>query len=196
SIQFSSKLVDRILDKLRVLYQAQKEGSDDKRQVLWNQQKALEAKLDKAEEKLLNGVLLDVDFSRLRDKIKGELQAIQLRLREVDAGHDLNFGVLEEMVRLAEDVQRTYLEAPQDLKRKYLSLFWEKFLVQDRQVVKAVPTKIISVLIENQSVILDSRWLPTPAAIITLLEDTAYMKALKERLDAIHALQISLPKAA
>jgi hypothetical protein len=54
------------------------------------------------------------------------------------------------VLALATDVDRSYQKAPVALKRQYLGLFWERFLVEDREIVKAVPSRLIRDLLDVQ----------------------------------------------
>jgi hypothetical protein len=85
-------------------------------------------------------------------------------------------------------VYEAYKKAPNALKRQYLGLFWEQFLVQDKEIVKAVPTRMIRVLQQQREVILGSKWRASPTLIITM-QDVSYVRAIRERLLAIQALQ-------
>ena len=51
-----------------------------------------------------------------------------------------------------------------------------------------IPTKLITVLLKEQKVIIRSNWLPSSSLIITVLEDTGYMVTLKERLNIVKQL--------
>jgi len=48
-----------------------------------------------------------------------------------------------EILKLTRNIYETYKTAPFWLKRQYLGLFWDKFLVQDKQIQQAVPTDLI-----------------------------------------------------
>jgi hypothetical protein len=181
---------------MQQIYYHQRETSEEQKQVLYNRQKALEAKLDKAEEKLLSGVLLDADFARIRGKLKGEMQGIHNRIVEVDMQSQSGFDIVREILRLSQDVYTTYAAASYKLQREYLGLFWERFLVQDKKIMKAVPTKLMSILVENNAVIILPGMLPISASIITILQDKNYMTSLRERLERIRVLQGTEAKAA
>jgi len=49
--------------------------------------------------------------------------------------------------------------APFWLKRQYLGLFWDKFMVQDKQIQQAVPTHLILRLQEESKVLIRKDWL-------------------------------------
>jgi hypothetical protein len=90
---------------------------------------------------------------------------------------------------LARNVYTAYKKAPYDLKRQYLGLFWDKFLVQNKKIVKAIPTKLIDVLSKNRKVIIDPKRGPSSTDIITLLKDLEYLTDLKEKLAIIKEMQ-------
>jgi len=185
NIQFSEEFIKLVLKRLKDLYLQQHEAISQKVQGLYNQKKAVEVKRDKIEDKLLAGVISDDDFARLRTKFRAELDGIQSQIDELNSQREYDVDVIQEVVKLTHNIYKTYKTAPYELKRQYLGLFWEKFLVQDKRIIKAVPTKLITALLKEQKVIIVSNWLPTPTGIITILEDFEYMASLKEQLRLI-----------
>jgi site-specific DNA recombinase len=185
NIQFSDDFILLVLKRLKDLYLQQHETIAQKTQILYNQKKAAEVKRDKVEEKLLAGVISDDDFARLRNKFRADLDGIQNQIDELNSQREYDVDVIQEVVKLTRNIYKTYQTAPYELKRQYLGLFWEKFLVQDKRIVKAVPTKLITALLKEQKVIIESNWLPTPTAIITVLEDFEYMASLREQVRII-----------
>ncbi len=184
-IQFSDDFISLVLKRLKDLYLQQHERIAQKTQILYNKKKAMEVKRDKVEEKLLAGVLSDDDFARLRNKLKAELNGIQSQIDELNSQREYDVDVIQEVVKLTRNIYKTYQTAPYELKRQYLGLFWERFLVQDKRIIKAVPTKLITALLKEKQVIIESDWLPTPTAIIPILEDFEYMASLKEQVHFI-----------
>lgn len=194
NIQFSKEFIGLVLRKLRELYRQQHEAISRQIQILYNRKKAVEAKRDKAEEKLLAGVLSDDAFVRLRTKFRDKLDAIQSRIDELDSQREYEIDVIQEVVKLTRNIYKTYKTAPYELKREYLGLFWDKFLVQDRKIVKAIPTKLIQVLQQEQKVIIVSNWLRSSPLIITMLKDHAYIMQLKQKLWLIKVDKINYSK--
>ena len=152
NIQFSEDFILLVLRRLKDLYLQQHETIAQKTQILYNQKKAVEVKRDKVEEKLLAGVISDDDFARLRNKFRAELDGIQNQIDELNSQKEYDVDVIQEVVKLTRNIYKTYQTAPYELKRQYLGLFWEKFLVQDKRIVKAVPTKLIQDLQHEQGI--------------------------------------------
>lgn len=188
SIEFSSSFTDAVVKALTKVNCRQRQTLGVKKQALLNQQKAIETKRDRAEEKLLAGVLSDDVYLRLRTKFSQQLQGLQEEFGSLNSQRDFDTDVIREVLALTTDIFRAYQKAPAALKRQYLGLFWERFLVQDREIVKAVPSRLIRELRGQQSVILSSNKRACPPLIITL-QNPAYLESLRERMSAIKALQ-------
>lgn len=187
-IQFSDKFAGLVTKKLQALYQEQRGTIDSQRHVLENRKNAIQAKRAKAEEKLLSGVLSDDDFVRLRTKFREELEGIQTRIAELDSQKDYDIDVIQQILRLSRNIYQAYKTAPYELKRQYLGLFWDRFLVQDKRIVRAISTKLIQVLQKENLVIIRGNWRGSSPLIITIT-DWPYMATLKEKLSQIRKTQ-------
>jgi DNA invertase Pin-like site-specific DNA recombinase len=194
TIQFSQGFVDDVVKRLTEVSVQQRQTLGVRKQALLNQQKAIEAKRDRAEEKLLAGVLSDEAFVRLRTAITKQLQGIQEQLATLNSERDIDTDVIREVLALTTGVYQAYQKAPAALKRQYLGLFWDRFLVQDREIVQAIPSQLIRELQDQHKVILSSNGRAYPPVNITML-DAAYLESLREKLDAIKALQNDIASA-
>lgn len=182
TIQLDQAVIDRVLAHLQRIAGEQREVAAAERQVLFNRVQAIEARRDQAEEKLLRGVLDDQSFARIRDRLGQQLAQARLRLDELGYQQTLDLGTLQTVLRLLHNTYVAYQEAPYELKRQYLGLFWEKFLVRDRRIVEATPSRLVQALQEDNSVILRPTLLPRRSAIITLLSDYKYMQKVREKV--------------
>ena len=188
SIAFSQDFVSSVVVKVKQLYHEQKSTLGKQKQALCNQRMALEKKRDVVEEKLLDEVISDDDFSRIRTKLKNEIDHVQQQLEDLEAQREYDISIIEKVLKLSRNIYKAYQEADPELKRQYLSLFWEKFLVQDKGIVQAIPTKCIQILLKKRKVIISLNWRSNPRAIITLksiLEDWQYLADLREKMDSI-----------
>ncbi|MBW2063361.1 MAG: recombinase family protein [Deltaproteobacteria bacterium] len=180
-IQFSAEFISLVVKKMKELYSKQKEEIEIEKRGLLNQRLAIERKRDVAEEKLLSQIISDADFQRIRERIQRELTLIQDQLDELEMQHTWDVDAIREVLKLTQDIYYTYKTAPYELKREFLGLFWEKFLVQDKRIVEAIPNKLIQALIENRQVIISDQRQPSPKLCITL-QDWEYMTMLKEKV--------------
>ena len=191
TIQFSPKFIAAVTKRLQQLHATHKSTAQERKQVFSNQQKAIEQKRDKAEEKLLAGILSDDAFVRLRKGFTEQLQQIQEQIATLDSQRECDIDVVRQILSLLRNIYQTYKKAPDALKRLYLGIFWEQFLVQDKEIVKAVPTELIRVLQQEREVLLSSKKRASPPLIRTL-QNVPYLKSLRERLLTIEALQSGL----
>jgi len=104
-------------------------------------------------------VISDEDFTRIRARINEELSQIQHQLDELDSRRTLDVDVIRGVLRLTRDIHSAYKKAPYELKRQLLGLFWERFFVQDRRIIRAIPTKLVRILLKERQVIIRSNWL-------------------------------------
>ena len=188
-VQFSKEFSDLIMKRLKSIYLKQKEKIGSQKQILFNQKNALETKRDKIEEKLLSGTISDEDFVRLRNKLKDKLFIIQSKIDVLSSQREYEIDVLLEIIKFSHNIYKTFKKAPYELKRQYLGLFWDKFLVQDKKIIRAIPTKFIQDLLKMKKVIISPNCLPSSTLIITLLEDVDYITALREKLNLIKEMK-------
>ena len=191
AIQFSQDFISRIIAHLKRLHAEHKHGVHSRKQVLLNQQKTLEAKRELAEEKLLAGVLSDRAFVRLRDRLEESLTQIKDQLQELDRHNTSDVEVIRQVLDLASNIYEAYRKAPEALKRQYLGLFWDRFVVKDREMVQAIPGELIRALQKEEAVLTDPNWLPSPPLTRTLA-DKRYVAELAAKVRAIIACRKSL----
>lgn len=156
-IQFGEGFINLVVGKLKNLYAQKKALSEIEKRILLNQQLAAERKRDIAEEKLLNRVIADKDFVRIKAKIDISLGHIQDRLDILEHEHEFDVEVIREILNLAQNIYETYKKAPYELKRHFLGLFWDQFMVQDKTIISAIPNKLVRVLCENKQVIINDQ---------------------------------------
>lgn len=64
------------------------------------------------------------------------------------------------MLALVRNIHKTYVNAPDELKRLYLGLFWERFEAAEKVIKKAEPTDLVKAMIKERSIILADNTLP------------------------------------
>lgn len=101
---------------------------------------------DQLEIKVLDSVISDEAYMRLKPKIEQELLRNRLLLSTFDDREKKNQELLAQAVKLAGNVSELYRRADHKIKRRLLGLFWSGFYVRDKNIVKAVPSDLISAL--------------------------------------------------
>jgi len=187
-IDFSSDVIRLAVEKVRKIHSRQKERIEGQKRLLLNKKFAIESKRDATEERLLDGTISNEDFIRIRDKFKNDLNQVNNRIEELENQRELDIDVIQEVLKLSRNIYQGYKTAPDPLKRHFLGLFWDKFLVQDKKIVKAIPNKLMQSLIETEKIMVRSNWLPSPKFLI-ILQDWKYLATLKEKVMEIKRLR-------
>lgn len=154
TLNFNEPFVEMVINKSKAIL-ADKSGKiSSRKKGLLNQKTALEQKRDTAEEKLFKGVIGDEDFTRIRQTIKEGLEAIETGISELENTREIHVDVFQELILLARNIHQAFTKAGDDLKRRYINLFWQKFELKDRKISLAEPSKLFKTLLKaNRGII-------------------------------------------
>lgn len=67
--------------------------------------------------------------------------------------HDADVDTAREALMLAKNVYRAYKRAPYEVKRLYLSFFWDKIWARDKKIIRAKPTELFENLVEEKQLV-------------------------------------------
>jgi len=147
TLEFSQEFIDLLLNKVKNIFYNRRTSYESKRQGLVNQRMAFEAKLQTAENKLLSGTI-DEDFTRIRNEIKIELNAIDKKIISIQREKDIDVDLAQEVIGLTKNIYDMYQKSPLQMKRLLLGFFWERFEVSDGLIIKSVPSVLFDELIK------------------------------------------------
>ncbi len=169
-ITLPQAVISKILEKAREKLSSVHNGIDEKRRILALRQQKLEQRQQTLETKLLDGVVNDETYQRQKGPIEDELNQITNDLALLTDDRKENIKVFEDLVQLTHSLYQSYLKADFNQKRLYLNLFFDRITIKDREIKKAVPTKLFTALLDYQnlatqpaltgSVIKSVTWLP------------------------------------
>ena len=158
-IQFSDDLIQLIVQKIKKFYENKKSGNNQERKIFLNRKTSIENKREVAEEKLIAGTLSDEDFGRIKKRYEDEIDSVKEELDKIEQKHNIDVDTLREALILSKNIYKAYKKAPCQIKRLYLSFFWDGFWAKDREIISRKPTKLIDKLIEEKKVIIKKKWL-------------------------------------
>ncbi len=161
-IQFSDKFIKRLTIRVKEIYESKKLLTKQQKNSLEIKKTTLTGRLETAEEKLLAGVLSNEDFTRIKIRIREQIDGIDQEITNVERTRNIKVDVIQDVLALIRNVGEAYKKAPTDLKRVYLSLFWERFELADRLIANAKPTKIIRALVDTGALCINKRQKPIP----------------------------------
>ncbi len=147
-LELSQEFIDLIIDKVRNIFYDRRESYESKRQGLINQRNAFEAKLKTAENKMLSNIISDEDFTRIRNEIKIELNAIDKKIISIQREKEIDVDIAKEIIGLTSNIYETYQKASPQLKRLLLGFFWDRFEVCDGLIIKSIPSVLFEELIK------------------------------------------------
>lgn len=143
NIQFRKSLTDRIVARARKKYEQKKRLLDSERLALCAKRTELDRKRDVLDHKLLDGLIDDDDFQRLRGSIRVEREEAQRRIEKIEQARDRSVDIVAGVLALSNNVFEAYRKAPPELQKHYLGLFWERFEVNGDTITRAVPSRIV-----------------------------------------------------
>lgn len=149
-LQFSEEFIEAVIEKARVQLLEGRDTYDGRRQALVNKKSAFEGKLRSIEDKLIEGVLGNDEFTRLRNSAREKITLIEEELVRLKNEREVDIDVVQEILTLSKDIYSAYSKASFELKRQYLSFFWDGFEVLDGVILKSNPTPLFSELLAAQ----------------------------------------------
>jgi hypothetical protein len=152
--QFSNKLVNRI----EKIYGERKEVINKDKKALNTQKMMLEKKRDTAEEKLFAGLITDDDFTRIKVKIKDQLEGLKDELYLQDKKLNMRIDELQDVLLFVRNAYEAYTKAPDEMKRLFLGLYWDRFEVGDKKIQTVLPTPIIRSLMYAENLVFTDKY--------------------------------------
>ena len=153
-LEFSHEFIKLVIKKTREVLEDSRKNSTSIKQGLNNQKTAFEERRNKLEDNLLDGIVDRDMFKRKHDEIQAQIVNINNQLMEIDNKSKIDIDLIEEVLAFTRNIHKTYVEAPNFLKRHYLRFFFEKILVKNRRIYKVVPTPIFKILQNRHKIII------------------------------------------
>ena len=156
-LQLSPSLVEEVFQRAKDILAETHNDVDRERIKLLNENTRLEKQKQVLEVKFLDGLVLDEMYSSHHVRISDELASNKLRLEKISEERDTNIDLFESFLRLARNLTKAYTDSKPSVKMAYLSIFWEHFEIKDRRISKAVPSQIVSALINEGLITLNKK---------------------------------------
>lgn len=149
AIQITKARAEEITEQAKNILEDFRQNSDNEGQVLLNRQTKIEAAMREAEDNwLIHKTLSDEAFRRIYERYEADLKGIKKQVNQLVANHARSLKVVQGLTALAQNIRKAYEEAEPALKRFYLGLFWEKFLVRKGKIKKGILTEEVKELIK------------------------------------------------
>ena len=180
-IQFSDEFIGKLLDRIQFIYDLKKRDVSREQKKILSTKAIAEQRLAVAEEKLVSGVLDDADFTSIKTRQREAISNCNEALLKLERGRNIKIDVIQKIIHLAKNLGEAYKAAPPELKRAYISLFWEKFEVANRKLVAAVPTPIVDGLIATGTICFNNKYKPIPLGKMFAQKNESFRHAVRIR---------------
>ena len=120
-----------------------------------------------------------------------------LKLAEKQLVRSKTIKVLDELLAFTDDIQKSYIDADNELKRRYLQIFFEKIIVNDGQIVDVIYTPAISQLLEIDRVRITNNWRkgrdsnPRPACAGTAFRERYFRPLRHPSIDKVYFTRLA-----
>ncbi len=112
------------------------------------------------EQDRLDRVMDGETYKRQHKEISDEIKQLEQQLNELEEEREENIDVFGRLMALTDDLHDTYTNAEPNLKEHLIGLFFDKFVLRDKKIIRVKYTKAVQVLLENRGVIINHDWLP------------------------------------
>lgn len=109
-------------------------------------------KMEQVEDDRFSGSITREDFVRIYARYKKDLTNAQKALTELSDNHQNTVKILDEVLGLVENIYQTYLDASPEMKRKYLTMFVDKVIVENKEVANLILTPLAQKFVEIEQV--------------------------------------------
>ena len=158
--QFSPDFIELVRQKIKAHFEDNRKSLKSERSGILNKRKAIEEKRNRLEDLLVEGTITREVFKRQHAKFQNGINNLDSQLSELEAKHQIDVKMIDEVLALTRNIYQTYLDAPDYLKRHYLRFFFEGIYIKDKRIAKVVETPLFSTLRRQEKVIIRSNWLP------------------------------------
>jgi len=148
-VEMTEEYANDLRNKAKAIIGSLRETTNEERQALVNQKTAIETKIRKAEDNLLEETFTKEKYQSITDRLEKELKKVEKKLAEITKDYSKGVRRVERLVSMARNIQQTYIDVEPEMKREYLDLFFSKFMVKDGKIVAALPSEYIKPLITS-----------------------------------------------
>jgi hypothetical protein len=152
-IKFSKGFTDAVTRRVERYLNDKDKQSAVQRKALLNQRNSLLGNRSTLEKRLMDETIDRETFQRLHAEAQTSINSIDSHLAKMETSRDFDFNLLEEVLALTRDIPKAYAKAPHLLKRKYLRFFFDKILVNNKNIETAMFSPLIHELISQKEVI-------------------------------------------
>jgi DNA invertase Pin-like site-specific DNA recombinase len=150
AIQITKAYARDLVERAKQILEDFRSNSDNETQTITIRRSKIEAAMREAEDNWLIKKTLSAEaFRRIYDRYEADLKGIKKQMAQMVDNHNQSLQTVERLMALAQNIKLAYRDADPSLKRFYLGLFWQKFLVRKGKIVDGILTDEVKDLIKK-----------------------------------------------
>ncbi len=152
AIQITRVYAENLVEKAKNILEDFRQNSSNNLQTLTNQESKIQAAMREAEDNwLIHKTLSEEAFHRIYPRYEADLKSIQSQKNNIIKDNAKSLKTVQRLMALAQNIGKAYQEAEPALKRFYLGLFWDKFLVRKGVIIDALLSQEVKELLQKPS---------------------------------------------
>ncbi|MFA6081222.1 MAG: recombinase family protein [Patescibacteria group bacterium] len=159
-LQFSNEFINAVVKKAKETLVESRKNIESLKQGVVNRKSVLLGRRNILEDALLDGTVDRDVFKRKHNDILMKIDLLDEKIEKLDNDCRLDMNLIEEVLAFTRNIYKTYLDAPDFLKRHYLRFFYEKIIIKNKEIYETKPTPVFQALLETNQVIIREDWLP------------------------------------
>ena len=160
-LQFKQGFIDLVVEEAKKYVEGIQANNESKKVGINNKIKGLEHKRNEVENMLVDGKIDKDVFDRQHLRVQKDIDVLYRQAIDCERERGIDIKIIEEILDLSRNIYANYVRVPHELKRRYISLFFEKLAVKDKKISQIVYRPLFASLLEQQeAVILRENWLP------------------------------------
>ena len=158
-IQLPKSFVNRVIKKANELINQTSGSVEEEKKGIENATMQLKSRKSKLLEAMLDDTI-DKDVYKRKDiDLDIQVRALEEKIHDVETNAKIDIDAVSRVMEMASNIYQTYKQSNFDAKRLYLKLFFEKFIMKERNIVYVEPTPLFASL-QEESGRVSTNWLP------------------------------------
>lgn len=145
-IQFTKEFYDKLMVKLQKYYDNYQYEISKEIELVARKKTEVEKKRQMVENMLFNGTLAEEVYKRRSGEFEAELATFNAEIAKISRCRRIQIEGFAEIAEFTRNIYKVYKEGSYKAKRLCLGFFWEKFIIQDRQLQDAIPTPLFQAI--------------------------------------------------
>lgn len=160
-IELSEEYVKKVLSSAKKILKESRANQKTERTNLTKQKNTIEKAIREAEDsRFIHHSITEKQFTKIYTRYEEKLKLIEEETKMVGNNYSNRIKLLGQILRLAENIGNSYKMADFNLKRQYLSLFFESLEIDRKGKLKKIHLKSeVEGLIKGQSILVSKEWL-------------------------------------